>query len=154
VETRRFIGVWQLESWSARLPDGRSAFPFGAAPHGTLVYNADGTMISTTMGRERAPIGLSLEELAAYRRQWLGLEPMAAESAKAKERFFKAALLFNAYAGRFSLDGARVHHYVEIALLPDWVGKRLTRRYTFEGSRLTLEAEAPGQQDTLVWKRR
>ena len=154
METRRFIGVWRLESWSTRLPDGSIGLPFGNAPRGTLVYAADGTMISTLMSGDRRPLGLSIDELAACRRQWLGLETSDIDCAMAKDRFLKAALLFNAYAGRFSVDGMRIHHYVEVALFPDWIGKRLTRRFQFEGDRLTLTSEVAQQEDSLVWKRR
>ena len=154
MDTRRFIGVWRLVSWSARLPDGSIGTPFGSAPVGTLIYAADGTMISSLMSADRAPLGLSMEELAACRRQWLGLEHSAIDNAKAKQRFLNAALLFNAYAGRFSVDDMRIHHYVEVALFPDWIGKRLTRRYQFEADRLTLTSDETKQEDNLVWKRR
>ena len=64
-----------------------------------------------------------------------------------------AALLFNAYSGRFTVEEARIHHDVEIALFPDWVGKRLTRAYRFEAERLILSFGAAGRRDSLQWKR-
>src|SRR4051794_27210272 len=133
-----FIGVWSLEAWTAR--NGADvSLPFGESPQGMLVYTAEGTMNACFMRSARQPLGLSLQEITAARRYWLGMPPGAAAPAIAlRERFTEAALRFNSYAGRYTVEGERVHHEVEIALYPDWIGKRLTRTYRFEGDRLTL----------------
>ena len=139
------IGTWQLESWKS----GELA-PFGERPRGTLVYTVGGTMISCFMSAERPQLGVSLEALHAFRRYWLGLaseKPQGEE--EVKQRFLRAAFSFNAYAGRYSVEGARVHHDVEVALFPEWVGRRLTRTFEIRGERLTLSFES----DALVWRR-
>jgi hypothetical protein len=133
----RLIGVWKLERWSSEDRE-----PFGAEPLGTLVYTADGTMISCFMRRQRAPVAASLDELASWRRQPL--------SKDLERRFLDAALSFNSYAGRYSVEGTQVHHDVEIALFPDWIGKRLTRDFRLEGDRLALSFG----RDVLSWLRR
>ena len=84
----------------------------------------------------------SLDALAAWRR-----EP---DRGDVERRFVEAALYFNAYSGRYTVDGTRVHHDVEVALYPEWVGQRLSREYRVDGSTLTLSFGA----DALVWKRR
>jgi hypothetical protein len=43
-----------------------------------------------------------------------------------------------------------VHHDVEIALFPDWIGKRLTRKFKIESERLALSFG----EDVLEWKRK
>lgn len=58
----RLIGVWKLERWTSGAQE-----PFGPNPEGTLVYTADGTMISCFTRRGRAPIARSMEELRAWR---------------------------------------------------------------------------------------
>jgi hypothetical protein len=130
------VGVWKLEQWTSG-----GAQPFGPEPQGTLVYTADGTMISCFMRRARAPVASSFEELAAWRRN--------RRSNDLERRFLDAALSFNSYSGRYSVEGTRVYHDVEIALFPDWIGRRLTRNFRFDGDRLTLSFDA----DALVWRR-
>lgn len=145
-------GAWQLQRWSARLPDGGIAFPFGDKPGGVLVYTADGTMCSSYMQSGREPVG---EALAACRRYWQGLRPDAPpREPETRARLLQAALRFNSYAGRYTVEGERIHHAVEVALFPDWIGLRLTRQFVLEGGRLSLSFGSPGQEDTLVWTRR
>ncbi|HVL35602.1 MAG TPA: lipocalin-like domain-containing protein [Burkholderiales bacterium] len=135
----RFVGVWRLERWSSGARE-----PFGAAPLGTLVYTAEGTMVSCFSRRHREAVAGSLESLAAWRREWREHPAPALEY-----RLLAAALAFNAYSGRFSVEGDHVHHDVEVALFPEWIGRRLTRRYRFEGERLSLGFG----DDELVWRR-
>jgi hypothetical protein len=130
----RFVGTWKLVSWTSG-----SETPFGAQPQGTLVYTAGGTMISAFMRRDRAPIG---KDLAAWR--WRRLA-----SADMDRRFVEAALAFNSYSGRYTVEGSQVHHDVEIAMFPDWIGQRLTRRFRFEGQSLSLSFAS----DELVWRK-
>jgi hypothetical protein len=146
------IGAWQLKRWTARLPEGGSAFPFGDKPNGVLVYTAGGTMCSSYMQSGRAPIG---EPLAACRRYWQGLRPDApAGEGETRARVLQAVLRFNSYAGRYTVEGERVHHAVEVAMFPDWIGLRLTRHFVLEGDTLSLSFGSAGQEDTLVWTRR
>ena len=127
-------GTWKLERWTS----GALA-PFGDRPVGTLVYTTEGTMIAAFMRRGRAAVAPSPEALAAWRR--------APVSGDLERRFFEAALSFNAYAGRYTVDRDRVHHDVDVALYPEWIGQRLTRAFRTDGERLTLTFGA----DALVW---
>jgi hypothetical protein len=131
----RLIGVWKLERWSSGADQ-----PFGPNPEGTLVYTADGTMISCFMRRGRVPVARSMEELRAWRR--------SRNSQDLERRFVEAAMSFNAYSGRYSVEGALVHHDVEVALFPDWIGRRLTRSFKVQGGRLALSFG----EDVLEWK--
>ena len=145
-------GAWRLQSWSARLPDGSLAAPFGEKPQGVLVYTADGTMCSAFMNSSREPIGV---QLAACRRYWQGLRKDAPPGeGDIKARLLQAALRFNSYAGRYTVEGDRIHHSVEVALFPDWIGLRLMRRFRFEEEKLSLSFDSLGQEDTLTWSRR
>ena len=133
----RFVGTWSLVRWSSG-----EAQPFGPEPRGTLVYTAEGAMISAFMRRGRAPLAASLQELSAWR--W-----RSSPSPDIDRRFIEAALGFNSYAGRYCIEGKRVHHDVEVALFPDWVGQRMTRNFRFEGDELALGFG----NDLLVWRR-
>ena len=139
----RFIGTWKLERWTSA-----SEEPFGPRPQGTLVYTADGTMISSFMRRGRPAIGSGL---ATWRRHALGMKAQEPENAAALQKAFaQAAIAFNSYSGRFTVEGNQVHHDVEIAMFPDWIGQRLTRTFRFEGNQLSLSFGA----DELVWRRK
>ena len=146
-------GAWSLLDWSVRSAAGEPSQPFGESPRGILVYTADGTVCSSFSRAARVPLGISLAEITAARRYWMGAggEP---PPAALRERFVEAALHFNSYGGRYTVDGERVHHDVEVALFPDWIGKRLTRTFRVDGPGLTLSFEAHGQTDTLQWRRR
>ena len=149
------IGAWSLLAWTARSASGETSQPFGERPQGILVYTAGGTMCSSFSRAERAPLGLSLGEITAARRYWMGLDAgTAPPAAEVRARFVEAALHFNSYGGRYEIEGERVHHQVEVALYPDWIGKRLSRTFRFEGQRLTLSFEAGGLSDRLEWLRR
>jgi hypothetical protein len=145
-------GAWQLQSWTARLPRGGAGHPFGERPNGVLVYTADGTMCSSYMQSGRERVG---EPLAACRRYWQGLRPDAPPGEpETRARVLQAVLRFNSYAGRYAVEGDRVHHAVEVAMFPDWIGLRLTRRFVLQGDTLSLSFGSPGEEDTLVWTRR
>ncbi len=65
---------------------------------------------------------------------------------------------FIAYAGRYTLDGDKVIHHVEIASIQDWVNTDLIRSIKFEGERIVL-ATPPSldggkiQTFELIWQR-
>jgi hypothetical protein len=139
----RFLGTWKLERWTSGKEE-----PFGPRPQGTLVYTADGTMISSFMRRDRSPIGSGL---AAWRRYAMGLEvPKPADAHEVEQRFAAGAIVFNSYSGKYTVEGTEVHHDVEIAMFPDWIGQRLTRTYRFYEDLLSLSFG----NDELVWRRK
>ena len=147
------IGAWSLLDWTARAASGETSQPFGKRPQGILVYTADGTMCSSFSRAGRGPLGVSLAEITAARRYWMG-QGGQRPAEGLRERFVEAALHFNSYGGRYTIEADRVHHQVEVALYPDWIGKRLSRSFRFEGNRLTLSFESSGQLDALEWQRR
>ena len=65
---------------------------------------------------------------------------------------------FIAYAGRYTLDGDKVIHHVEISSIQDWVDTDLVRSVKFEGERIVL-ATPPSldggkiQTFELIWQR-
>ena len=130
------VGTWKLERWTSGALE-----PFGARPEGTLVYTEEGTMIAAFMRRGRAPVAASLEALAAWRR--------SPGPGDVERGLLQAAKSFNAYSGRYTIEGNEVHHDVDVALYPDWIGQRLSRRFVIQGERLAL---AFGE-DVLRWVR-
>jgi Lipocalin-like domain len=43
------------------------------------------------------------------------------------------------YAAKWSLDGDKVYHDIDIASRPQWTGTRQVRHFTFHGDMLTLQ---------------
>ena len=78
-------------------------------------------------------------------------------SAPAEEQA-EAFRTFVAYAGRYTLNGDKVIHHVEISSLQNWVNTDLVRLIKFEGGRIILATPPTSingkiQTWELVWER-
>ena len=132
------VGTWKLVSnWNVR-PNGDRVAPYGENPVGYLIYTADGHMSVTFSNRDRKP-------LAGDR-----FSATAAERADA----FSTAY---AYAGRYSFDGKKVTHHVEVATFQNYVGTDQVREAKIQGNRLTMHATlrmcGEDRASELVWER-
>jgi hypothetical protein len=141
LQANDLVGSWLLVEWRIDYPDGRpSSWPFGTDAVGLIVYGADGWMTATMSRRART----ALSAVSALK---------ADESSKA--RAFQEYLT---YAGRWSLEGNRIAHDVEMSMNPALIGTRQWREATFEGARLVLAAAEPIgagllRQHRIVWRR-
>ena len=114
------IGTWKLISALLTTLGGGSRKLFGETPSGFLTYTGDGRMTAI---------------LAAGGRQALSVaDPVAAPAAERAEAF----ATFTAYAGRYTVDGDRITHHVEVSLFQNWAGTDQVRFAKLEGRRLTL----------------
>lgn len=132
------VGVWRLVSFREER-DGDMVDVFGPEPRGFITYSADGHM-SALLADPRRP-------------RLKGAWSTITEAAKATN--YDALV---AYGGRYTLDGDRVRHHVEICWIPNWEGRDLVRFLTFESAdRLVLRA--PGNPERgqaaqeVVWSR-
>jgi Lipocalin-like domain len=139
---RRLIGVWGLEAIRDRLPDGRVVDhpDFGPGPVGRLVYTESGHV--------------SVNFMRAGRPAW------PAEDAPTDLDRARRAAGYGAYAGRYTVhaDEGFVLHHVEVALIPNRVGRDLKRFFSFSGDLLTLRPPVALQngvkvQRSLLWRR-
>ena len=136
----RPVGTWRLVAASARTADGRPvAAPFGSHPTGLVTYTRDGRMHAIVSHGARRP--LSGDRISSP----------AEERAEAFATFF-------AYAGRYSVDGDRIIHHVEIASVQNWVGTDLIRTVQYNGDRLILRTPPLSvggtvQTTELIWER-
>ncbi|HEX6349382.1 MAG TPA: lipocalin-like domain-containing protein [Candidatus Dormibacteraeota bacterium] len=134
------VGTWRLVAVSAHDAEGKAIpEPNGPAPSGLLIYTAEGTIavLISQGGRRR----LSADRVAAP----------AEERAEAFQTFF-------AYGGRYSVDGDRVIHHVEVSSVENWVGTELIRGLKLDGQRLTLRTPrllvgGEARVTELVWER-
>jgi|SRR5208282_510193 lipocalin-like protein len=134
----KLVGTWKLVSASTTTAKGeRNETPYGPTPVGFLTYAADGrvTALISNGGRKSLSAGGgSLEEQA------------------------EAFKTFLAYAGRYTLNGDKVTHHVEISSIQNYVNKDLVRVVKFEGDRITLRTpptKMDGKIQTieLIWQR-
>ena len=134
------VGAWRLASWENQATDGQVSYPMGPDPNGYVLYTGEGRFSVTISRRGRA--GFAAGDL---------LSGTAEEKARAMEGFV-------AYAGRYSFDGDRVVHHVELSLFPNWVGSDQERWVELAPDRLILSASplllaGKLQVPRLVWER-
>jgi hypothetical protein len=139
--TSAILGSWKLVSASSSTANGeRNAAPFGPTPTGFLTYTQDGRMSAMISygGRKRLSTSDSFSAPT--------------------EELVEAFRTFIAYAGRFTLDGNKIIHHVEISSIQDWVDTDLIRTIKFEGDRIILATPpqpSGGNLQTfeLIWQR-
>lgn len=117
------IGAWRLERCEATSSDGETILPLGRSPTGFLLYDASGTMSVAIMREDRAPFAAA---------DILGGTVLERAS---------AAATYMSYAGRWELEGARVRHFIEVSLFPNWVGAVQERRVILDGAVLVLATD-------------
>ena len=140
-EIRRFVGVWELEGIEDFLEGKRGPAPDFDKPSGLLIYLDTGFMSVNFAGSSRIPF---LREFSPT-----SSELVAAGSA------------YGGYAGRWELekDAPVVVHLPEVSFVPNRVGARVRRSYSFSENLLLLRpiALSPGEEAPnriLRWRRR
>jgi hypothetical protein len=109
---------------------GPNPYPYGEGARGSLCYDAGGFVFAHLMRADWGTTGIAAGEG------------------------------FMAYSGRWSVVGAEVHHAVETASIPAWVGTTLVREWSFgENGDLILftpwrDSRVGRTRDQLVWRRR
>lgn len=132
------IGTWKLLAASSTTSTGeRSETPYGPNPSGILTYTEDGRVVA----------------MISYGGRRLLSGPVAAleEQAEAFKTFF-------AYAGRYTFNGDKVTHQIEISSIQNYVGRDLVRTVKFQGDRIILvtpptPVEGKIQTVELIWER-
>lgn len=137
MDKKGLFGTWRLVAASSTSSSGeKDATPYGTNPSGLLTYDPDGRVSALISYAGRKP-----------------LSPAA--SAQEKAAAFDT---FIAYAGRYTFDGERVVHHVEVASIQNYANRDLVRNVTFEGDRIILTTPPTpinGKVQTveLVWQR-
>ncbi len=147
-ENNPLLGTWKLISITAIFPDGNiNNEAFGVNPIGYITYTPESKMMVIFSKNQRPLLsGNSASPLTA-----------AIHSVPIEERA-QAFSTFNSYAGSYTLEGDKVIHHVEIASIPNRIGKNLTRTFKLDGNRITITTP-PSKSDNvpkvfeLVWER-
>ena len=142
VSPEDLVGSWDLEAFEVRMPDGKLVTPMGPDARGRLIYGADGRMSATLSEADRPQ--LSVHSLEAYGKASVAQKAAAFGS-------------FLSYVGRYALEGETVVHDVELASVPNIVGRQQRRHATLDGDVLTLSYAVRGSRGTrtniLRWRR-
>ncbi|MEM1112771.1 MAG: lipocalin-like domain-containing protein [Pseudomonadota bacterium] len=152
----QFVGTWSLLDYTVtNLETGVSDHVLGADARGHIIYTPEGWVSATLMTVDRRPN--QTDRQARYHlKEKLESEGMANLSAAEQDfalPFLLAAFGYIAYCGPFEADSTHVHHHIEEAFFPAYVGNTATRAYQFEGDELYLSAEAYGGRDQVRWRR-
>jgi hypothetical protein len=116
----KLVGTWKLVSASSTTSKGEpSEPPYGLNPAGFLTYTDD--------GRVTALISYGGRKLLSGGGGTLALQEQA-----------EAFKTFLAYAGRYTLNGDKVSHHVEISSIQNYVDRDLVRSVKFEDDRIIL----------------
>lgn len=150
------VGTWKLVSWETTDRDGQTHYPFGKDAIGYITYTELGHMSATIMKAHRLNIEVSSAELmnarTVFLRPWLLLT--ALKYIKAIIRYLQASANYVSYSGKYEIQAETVVHYVEISLIPDWIGTEQVRQFQFIGDRLVLVTPPiGGNPQTLTWER-
>lgn len=128
-------GAYELRRFEIHYADGRvPTQPLGPKARGQLLYAPCGKMSAMLARADREPLAVTRREAYAE----------ASEASKAA-----AFDSFLAYGGRWTLDGDRVTHHVEIASVPELVGASQIRKVALRGERLTLSYELEARSGVL-----
>ena len=135
------VGAWRRESMFVREANGTTTPYWGDRPTGLIVYTADGHMTAQVYDTRRPRLGVPWESAGA-------------EAART------AFVGLSTYFGTYAIDRSAqtVTHTVEGAMVQDWVGTKLVRRYRFLApDRVELgvvpDAQLPSTGLVLVWQR-
>jgi hypothetical protein len=133
-------GIWRLQSFKITDQEDRTRDVLGPNPVGYLIYTEDGYMSTQMMSSNRP--SLSQDNLRT-----ISMEEKA-----------RAAETYRAYSGRYTIEGNKVIHHVEVGLIPNWINHDLVRFFELQDDILTILVPnriVDGKQHSvrLVWKR-
>jgi len=136
------VGTWKLVSATETTKRGEVRETNGHNPAGFLTYTADGRVMAITTNGGRKPLSTT--------------DYTTAPIEERAEAFATVA----AYAGRYTLDGNKVIHHIEVSSIPNAVNTDQVRLITnLRGNSLTLRtvtmlgAYAQIAYREFVWER-
>lgn len=136
------VGRWDIVTFEQAYDDGRKLFPFGQDIEGFVRYVADGDMIVFIAKKQRPAF--------VKGGQWNAPDD---EKAAAYDSVLS-------YAGRWSVEGDEISHFVDYSVFPNWVGGVQKRKLrVLDDGCIALEARLEdgtpeARTARLVWRRR
>jgi hypothetical protein len=128
------VGSWKLVSlFTNELATGKTTSPLGEHPKGYLVYTPQGRMEVLMVHEKRSPPRVDEDRINLHK-------------------------YMVAYSGRYTVEGDKVVHHVDISWNESWTGTDQVRVFKLEGDKLTITAPVDainGLESTsvLIWER-
>lgn len=147
-QSNPLLGTWALVSAIALHADGTvDPEVYGSNPVGYITYTEEGRVMVMFARSNRALFSQTIGSPLSSELRAIPVSELA-----------EAFTTFNAYAGRYTLNGNTVIHHIEIASIPNRVGTELVRTFTVDGNRVTLKTSPILHQGTLqvfelVWEK-
>jgi hypothetical protein len=133
------VGIWTLVSNDSVRPDGSRVQPFGAKPHGLLIFDAGGRYSLQLCNSERTKFK-SNNRLEGT-----------------PEEYKEAVYACNPHWGRYVVNDAdrAIVFNIEGATFANWQGLQQKRSYAVSGDQLkyTVPAASGGGVSEVVWRR-
>jgi hypothetical protein len=110
------VGSWKLVSlFTKELATGKTTSPLGEHPKGYLIYTPEGRMMALLVHEKRSPPQVDEDRINLHK--------------------FMAA-----YSGRYTVEGAKVVHHVDVSWNESWTGTDQIRFLELQGDKLTINA--------------
>jgi hypothetical protein len=130
------VGSWKLLSVVAEDETGKTSSPFGEHPKGYLIYTSEGRMMGLFVHEKRSPPRIDEDRINLHK-------------------------YMVAYSGRYTVEGEKVVHHVDISWDERLTGTDQIRFIKLEGDKLTIKTPPIQNPFTglgsitgvLVWER-
>jgi len=110
------VGTWKLLSfYSEDVPSGNRVNPLGEHPRGFLSYDAQGRMSTLIVHEKRSPPKTDADRIDLHK------------------------FMFG-YMGRYTVEGDKVTHHVEVSWNELWTGTNQVRFFKIEGDKLYIRS--------------
>jgi hypothetical protein len=135
-DASRLTGAWRLVSAvSEEVETGKKFEPYGPTPTGYLVYLPEGRMVALGAPFSREPSRTDEDRVQRHKSSF-------------------------GYSGRYTLDGNKVTHHVDMSVHPESVGIKLVREFALEGNKLIIKTvprvnrvSGTTAVGTLIWEK-
>lgn len=108
------VGNWKIESFvNEELATGKKTAPLGEHPKGYLIYTPQGRMVALLVHETRSPPKVDEDRINLHK-------------------------YMIAYSGRYTVEGDKVVHHVDVSWNQAWTGTDQVRFVKVEGDRLTI----------------
>lgn len=138
IEVAEHVGNYALIEWKGIKADGSTVHPYGDDAEGLLILTADGQMSLHLERANRPALGTDdYDELPS-------------------EQVLDAFKSYFSYHGSYTKDKEGLLEFeIEGCKNPDWIGRKLNRRYSLDGDFLTLRSDSViGMDHILTWQRK
>jgi hypothetical protein len=112
---------------------GNTESPLGEHPKGYLIYTPEGRMMALLVHEKRSPAVVGEDRINLHK-------------------------YMAAYSGRYTIEGTKVVHHVDISWNESWTGTDQIRFLELQGDKLTINApissvDGLASTSVLVWER-